>query len=291
MILKILIIIFIIIIFYLIINYNYEYFIDNSRNTNEYSWERNEINSSLPYDIKLKNKESNLYDYGNDEYERKLKEIFDISTLKNITVIESCNWSEWINANKMQNKSEITNYYNNIYKYISNKINNSDLLKLPNNDNILIHHDKLIRIKKNNSYYMFDIEMVLYRNKKPLGKHIKFIVVSNNITITVIFVKIIGVINEYNLNNVINAINEEDNYTPYTSIKKIYPDMSTFVYEGNDKLVNSQIDYAIYKKLLNSPDTTDIIIPDPYIIESAEDNNEYTKNMIEVRNSFLSKLK
>ena len=67
MILKILIIIFIIIIFYLIINYNYEYFIDNSRNTNEYSWERNEINSSLPYDIKLKNKESNLYDYGNDE--------------------------------------------------------------------------------------------------------------------------------------------------------------------------------------------------------------------------------
>ena len=47
----------------------------------------------------------------------------------------------------------------------------------------------------------------------------------------------------------------------------------------------------LYKKLLNSPDTTDIIIPDPYIIESAEDNNEYTKNMIEVRNSFLSKLK
>jgi len=290
MILKILIIIIIIIIFYLIINYNYEYFIDNSRNTNEYSWERNEINSSIPYDIKLKNKESNLYEYGNDEYERKLNKIFNISTSKNITVIESSDWSEWINLNKIQNKSEIKNYYDNIYKYIDNKINNSDLLKLPNNDNILIHRDELIRIKKNKSYYMFDIEIVLYRNKKPLGKHLKFIVVSNNINITVLYAKIIGVVNEFNMNNKIDALNDNDNYATFKPSKIIIPDMNSYIYEGSDKLVNSQIDYAIYKKLLNSPDTSRIIIPDADKIETI-DNDEYTKNMMEVRNSFLSKLK
>jgi hypothetical protein len=274
----------------LIINYNYEYFIDNSRNTNEYSWERNEINSSIPYDIKLKNKESNLYEYGNDEYERKLNKIFNISTSKNITVIESSDWSEWINLNKIQNKSEIKNYYDNIYKYIDNKINNSDLLKLPNNDNILIHRDELIRIKKNKSYYMFDIEIVLYRNKKPLGKHLKFIVVSNNINITVLYAKIIGVVNEFNMNNKIDALNDNDKYATFKPSKIIIPDMNSYIYEGSDKLVNSQIDYAIYKKLLNSPDTSRIIIPDADKIETI-DNDEYTKNMMEVRNSFLSKLK
>ena len=60
MILKILIIIIIIILFYLIINNNIDYFTNNYRNSNEYPWERNDINSTIPYDIKLKNNKSNL---------------------------------------------------------------------------------------------------------------------------------------------------------------------------------------------------------------------------------------
>ena len=157
MILKILIIVIIIIIFYLIINNNFDYFTNNSRNSNEYPWERNDINSTIPYDIKLKNNKSNLYEYGNEEYEKKLKDIFDISTNNTITIVESCEWTNWIKPNK-----SIKQYYHNIYKYIYNKINDSILLKLPNdiNNNIMINKDKLLRIKKNKedfSYYMFDI--------------------------------------------------------------------------------------------------------------------------------------
>lgn len=296
MILRFIIIIIIILIFYLIINYNIDYFIDtdNSRNSNQYPWERNDINSIIPIDIKMKNNKSNLYEYGNEEYERKLKEIFDISLHNSIAVIESNEWSQWIKPNIL-----IKQYYNNIYKYIYNKINNSDLLILPGklNNNIMIQNDKLIRIKKNKddySYYMFDIEMVLYRNNKPLGKHCKFIVVSNNVEINVIFVKIIGVINESELmQSKIQAYNELNNYDIFIPNKKIIiskNNVNSYIYEGNDKLLNSEIEYNMYNKLLNTPDISDIKLRDQDNIYNMS-NEEYKNNMITVRNYFLSKLK
>lgn len=296
MILRFIIIIIIILIFYLVINYNIDYFIDknNSRNSNEYPWDRNDINSIIPIDIKMKNNKSNLYEYGNEEYERKLKEIFDVSLNNSITIIESNEWSNWIKPNVL-----IKQYYNNIYKFIYNKINNSDLLVLPEklNNDIMIQNDKLIRIKKNKedySYYMFDIEMVLYRNNKPLGKHCKFIVVSNNVEINVIFVKIIGVINEAELMQTnIQAYNESNNYDkfiPNKFIKISKPNMNSYIYEGNDKLLNSEIEYNIYNKLLNTPDICNIKLEDQDKIISMS-NEEYKNNMISVRNYFLSKLK
>lgn len=293
MILKILIIIIIIIIFYLIIKNNIDYFTNNYRNSNEFPWERNDINSSIPYDIKLKNNNSNLYEYGNEEYEKKLKEIFNVSTNNTITVVESCEWTKWIKPN-----NSIKQYYNNIYKYIYNKLNNNNLLKLPNdiNNNITINKDKLIRIKQNKddfSYYMFDIEMILHRDKKPLGKHCKFIVVSNNIEFHVIFIKIIGVINENDLINTNikpNDLLSENNYSYFDPIKKIIPDFNSYIYNGTDKLLNSEIEYNIYKKLLNDPDVSNIKIPDADTLDIISTNEEYTKNMINVRNYFLSKL-
>ena len=293
MILKILIIVIIIIIFYLIINNNIDYFTNNYRNSNEYPWERNDINSTIPYDIKLKNNKSNLYEYGNEEYEKKLKDIFNVSTNNTITAVESSEWSKWTKPDK-----SIKQYYNNIYKYIYNKINNNVLLKLPNdiNNNIMINKDKLLRIKKNKddfSYYMFDIEMVLYRDKKPLGKHCKFIVVSNNIEFYVIFIKIIGVITENDLINTTIKPNDllcENNYSCFDPIKKVIPDMNSYIYDGTDKLLNSEIEYNIYKKLLDEPDISNIKIPDADKIDIITSNEEYTKNMVDVRNYFLSKL-
>ena len=222
-----------------------------------------------------------------------LKDIFDISTNNTITIVESCEWTNWIKPNK-----SIKQYYHNIYKYIYNKINDSILLKLPNdiNNNIMINKDKLLRIKKNKedfSYYMFDIEMVLYRDKKPLGKHCKFIVVSNNIDFYVIFVKIIGVITENDLIN--TQIEPSDllsvnNYSNFDPIKKIIPDMNSYIYDGSDKLLNSDIEYNIYKKLLNEPDISNIKIPDADNIDNIISNEDNTKNMINIRNYFLSKL-
>jgi hypothetical protein len=242
----------------------------------------------------MKNNKSNLYEYGNEEYEKKLKEIFDVSLNNSITIIESNEWSNWIKPNILINQ-----YYNNIYKFIYNKINNSDLLVLPEkiNNDIMIQNDKLIRIKKNKedySYYMFDIEMVLYRNNKPLGKHCKFIVVSNNVEINVIFVKIIGVINEAELmqTNIqaYNQSNNYDNFIPNKFIKISKPNMNSYIYEGNDKLLNSEIEYNIYNKLLNTPDICNIKLEDQDKIISMS-NEEYKNNMISVRNYFLSKLK
>jgi len=261
MILKILLVIIIIIIFYLVINFNIEKFNinNNYRSIEENPWDRNDIYSLIPYDIKAKKNDLYFYEYGNDEYEKKLNEIFNnkCTTENLILILEGNNWSNWINPSKSNNNYLILDYYNKIYNFIYNKINDSDILKLPNNtnNNIKIIKDKLINIKNNlddTSYYMFDIELLLYRDNKPLGKHVKFIVISNNINIYIIYIKIIGVINENNIKNTIYDNYNKKEYNEYIPSKLINYNLNSYIYEGSDKLLNSDINNILYNKLYNN---------------------------------------
>ena len=92
---KILIIIIILLIFYYIISINIETFATKQyTNTNQYSWERNNINSSVPYDIILNNNKNTYYDYGNDELNEKMTKVFNIDNEKIIKTIEGMEWSK-----------------------------------------------------------------------------------------------------------------------------------------------------------------------------------------------------
>ena len=92
---KILIILLILFIFYSIININIETFATKQyTNTNIYSWERNDIISSIPYDIKLKNNKNTYYDYGNDELDNKFNQVFNLNNEKIIKTIEGMEWTD-----------------------------------------------------------------------------------------------------------------------------------------------------------------------------------------------------
>ena len=293
---KVIIIIIILILIYSIVSENIEKFTDLKY---KYPWEREDIFSSIPHDIKSKYEDTYFYEYGNDEYEKKLNLIFNdkYMTENLITIVEGNLWSEW--TNKIKNKNKILNYYNKIYNFITNKINNSDLLDLPNNkkSKIIISKDKLISYKynlHNTNYYMFNIEMILYRKKKLLGKHVRFIVISNNNCINIVNSKIIGVFNEDDmLLKTFNPFEKDDKYSDFINTEIKYYNLNSYIYNDNiydEKKVNEEINNILYQKLLPNK-----LFNIPY--EKEPDNISYTNNekykeeMIEVRNSFLTKLK
>jgi hypothetical protein len=246
---KIIIIIIILFLFYYIINANIETFVSkNYTNINEYPEDRFKIKSQLPYDIVLKNNNSNFYDYGNDELEEKFIKYFNINNVKIIQIIEGIEWSnKW---NKPINNSK---YYNNFLKYFK-KCLASSTFDLPNESNKLeIIKSSFVRYKTNKTnpeVILLDIELLIYRKNKPLARHIKIITITNNIYFNVIFAKVIGVVNQQSLETDIKSFDEDDNYEIYEPTYKYKYDMNSFIFDTDDKLVHSEIEYKLYNKLL-----------------------------------------
>jgi hypothetical protein len=249
---KILIIILIILIFYYVININIETFATKQyTNTNLYSWERNNIKSSLPYDIILKNNKNTYYDYGNDELNEKFTKIFNIDNDKIIKTVEGMEWGKWISSSTSKNKNMLDNYFNKFMIYFNTIITN-EYFDLPNDDNKYhIKNQNLKRYKASNNEdtLLLDIELLIYRKNKPLARHLKILVITNGIYNNVIFAKVIGVINEFNLANKYETLGN-DNYIEFEPEFKYKYDMNSFIYDTNEKLVHSEIEYNLYNKLL-----------------------------------------
>jgi hypothetical protein len=250
---KILIILLILFIFYSIININIETFATKQyTNTNIYPWERNNIISSIPYDIILKNNKNTYYDYGNDELDEKFNKVFNLNNEKIIKTIEGIEWNDkWLNPTN--NKYQLDNYFNKFMIYF-NLIIRNDFFDLPNDENnkFYIKNQMLKRYKyniDNQDTLLLDIEMILYRNNKPLARHIKVLVISNGIYNNVIMAKVIGVINECNLNNNYDTLDDK-NYQEFKPEFKYKYDMNSFIYDTNEKLVHSEIEYNLYNKIL-----------------------------------------
>jgi hypothetical protein len=254
---KILIIFIILFIFYYIINLNIETFATKQyTNTNKYSWDRNNIiKSSLPYDIVLKNNKNSYYDFGNDELDEKFNKIFNIDNDKIIKTIEGMDWNnKWIKPSNSNNKYILDNYFNKFMMYFNLIINNEyfDLANDKNNKfNIINQQLKRYKYNINNhDILLLDIELVIYRKNKPLARHLKFLVISNGIYNNVIMAKVIGVINECNLNKNYDTLDNKDNYEIFQPDYKYKYDMNSFIYDTNEKLVHSEIEYNLYNKLL-----------------------------------------
>ena len=249
---KILIIILIILIFYYVININIETFATKQyTNINEYSWERNNIKSSLPYDIILKNNKNTYYDYGNDELDDKFNKIFNIDNDKIIKTIEGIEWGKWILASTSKNKYILDNYFNKFLIYF-NMIITSEYFDLPNDDSKYIIKDQVLkryRSTNDDNTLLLDIELLIYRNNKPLARHLKILVITNGIYNNVIMSKVIGVINECNLTKEYETL-DDNNYQKFEPEFKYKYDLNSFIYDTNEKLVHSAIEYNLYNKLL-----------------------------------------
>jgi hypothetical protein len=253
---KILIIFIILFIFYYIININIETFATKQyTNTNIYSWERNNIHSVMPYDIIVNNNKNNYYDFGNDELDEKFNNIFNINNEKIIKTIEGIEWcNKW--SKPTLNKDLLDNYFNKFMMYF-NLIITNEYFDLPNsNDNkdnkfkIINHCLKRYKYDINNpNTLLLDIELVIYRKNKPLARHIKILVITNGIYNNVIMAKVIGVINECNITDKYDTL-DKNNYHEFEPEFKYKYDMNSFIYDTNEKLVHSAIEYNLYNKLL-----------------------------------------
>jgi hypothetical protein len=247
-------------------------------NTGEYPWNRHTINSSIPYDVNIKKEAVNVYyyEFDNKTYNNKLKNVFKSNCEELIIAVEGSEWNNWINPKTLSNsdeKNKLKKYYDKIFEFVIKRLK-SPIMDLPSEDKkqkIQIVHDIMLRYKTHklySPYYMFDIDMILYRSGKFQGKHIKLVAITNGININIILVKIIGVVSEDNI--VIY---------PYTSYDKLnITDYQQFIplkygtvendtknsYENtfniSDNYMNSEIENIMYKKLLeeNIPEDVDI---------------------------------
>jgi len=255
MILKLIIIILIIFIFLYFIIYQLEGFTNkNYTNTNLISCEYNNIYSNLPYDIISKDKNDKIYDIGNDELNELFRKIFKINISKIITLIDGIKWSKWVFINELNYYSNIYNYYSNVIEDFNNNLNNSELFINGTKYNIISSNLNRYKTSLDNSnIYLLDINVIIYRENRPLAKDIKIFAICNGIYTNLLLVKVVGVIPECQLKTTnINQfdINSYNNYSEFIPTEIVNYDMNSFIYDTNDKLANSQAEYNLYNKLL-----------------------------------------
>ena len=63
-------------------------------------------------------------------------------------------------------------------------------------------------------------------------------------------VKIIGVITECQLYDNLKTNSDTSNFSEFIPEKKILYDMNSFIYDTNERLVHSEIEYNLYNKIL-----------------------------------------
>ena len=66
----------------------------------------------------------------------------------------------------------------------------------------------------------------------------------------IIMTKVIGVINECNLMKKYETLDGKNNYQKFEPEFTYKYDMNSFIYDTNEKLVHSAIEYNLYNKLL-----------------------------------------
>lgn len=220
----------------------------NYTNTETIPIEYNQIYSSIPYDIIIKNENSSYYDYGNDELNEKFIKVFKINQKNLIKIVEGIEWTNWININ---DDESIYKYFLYIMKEFNKEFNNKEF-KIKNNPDFKIIKSIPNRFKislNDNKTILLDLDIIIYRQNRPLARHIKIIAVSNKNYVNFLMIKVIGVIKECDLTLKLETSNEINKYTEFIPDKKIIYDLNSFIYDTNDKLVNSAIENQLYRNL------------------------------------------
>lgn len=247
-------------------------------NTGEYPWNRHSINSSIPYDVNIKKEAVNVYyyEFDNKTFESKLKETFKSRCEELIIAVEGSDWGDWRNPKTLSDTSEknkLSAYYDKIFNFVSKQLQGK-IMDLPSEDKkqkIQVVHDIMLRYRKHNTflaYYMFDIDMILYRAGKFQGKHIKLVAITNGMIVNIILAKIVGVVSEDNIVlypytsfDKLN-ITEYQQFIPskYGTIETDTKNSSENTFNVSDNYMNSEIEAIMYKKLLeeNIPEDVDI---------------------------------
>lgn len=225
-------------------NYEYKplYFID-SIPSNDLSYH----NSSM-YNI----------EYNNDDYKKKLYDIFNVYNNLDILlkITDLINWSEWIDPTQ-----NIYKLYEKFLNYFNKTIEEYDITN--------IHSIfKYFKVNLNNEKnLLFNVDILLYRDCKIYGKHINLIFYYNNDNFYIINMTIIGNVLEYDIknNDFLKDINLENNVNHRN--KHIIPKLSCNNCDTEETIKDSYIDNEIER-----------------ILVDRLDNDYYSKNEIDLIN-------
>jgi len=255
MIINLIIVILVIIIFIIFISYQIEAFTDkNYTNTNMISRDYYSYNSYLPYDIISKNKDDMIYDFGNDELNEIFRKKFKIDYKKVITLSDGITWSKWNEITEVNQSSRLYNYYSNVIDDFSTALNDSCFDINGSKYKIIKHNLKRYKYSLDNTNTnLLDIGILIYRDKRPLAKHIKVLALCNGIYTNFLMIKVVGVVPECQIKTDISNYdinNPNGNYSNFIPTEYIHYDMNSFIYDTNDKLANSEAEATVYYNLL-----------------------------------------
>jgi hypothetical protein len=255
-------------------------------NSGDLPWNRHGINSSIPFDVKVKDEATNAYyyEYDNKIYNEKLKTVFRSNCEELIIATEGTRWSKWSNPKNIKQDEEINKLltlYNKVFEFVKYTLNNSKELELPSYDTdmeIQIVHDILLNYRQNlddKSYYMLNIDMILYREGKLQGKHVKFVVVTNGVKTNVILARIIGVVSEDNIAlhpyTGVDTMNTLD-FDIFIPLKAVDSSANRNTENLlNDEYVASEIETIMYQKLLDEYNAEDVDIMNNNYIPKKEE--------------------
>lgn len=270
----------IVIIFIIISKYCVENFIVYNGNT---------INNDKSYYLSLDNNNYSPKYYINSipqtdlEFKKKLNSIFNITNnIKTIiNISENIKWTNWISP---------TNLHNDIYKkfitYISNIINFYDIT--------IIHTIlKNIKINYNNlSNLLLNIDLLLHENM-IYAKHVSMLVYYNNDKFYIIYINMIGNVNEFDIKNktylkdinIDNSFNNISNITNNTNHSNI--NNNCLNCDDKNTIMDENVDYSIKNLLLNNINSDIYTVND---IIDIKKNIEYKENENIVKAHFMNKL-
>lgn len=168
---------------------------DNVKNDNKPLYYINSIPSgNLNTNINNNITSDNIHEYDDKNYKDILYNILDINDDISTTLkIKKINWSDWLDVDYDNNK--LINNYNTFIKYLE---------KIFKKKNIIIKYNIFKNYKynkENKNIILFNIDLLLYRDKKLFGKHINLNVYYNQQKYNIIYLKVMGNVNEYDINN------------------------------------------------------------------------------------------
>jgi hypothetical protein len=228
------------------------------------------------------------YEFDNTTFNDKLKDVFKSKCEELIIAVEGSEWNNWKNPKTLKDtveKNKLKSYYDTMFDFIVKKLQ-SPIMDLPGEDKkqkMQVVHDIMLRYRTHrvySSYYMFDMDMILYRAGKFQGKHVKLVVITNGSIMNVILAKIVGVVSEDNIviypYTSFDKLNttEYQQFIPsqYGTVESDTKNSTENTFNVSDTYMNSEIETIMYKKLLeeNIPEDVDI------------SNNNFTPNAEEL---------
>ena len=236
------------------------------------------IDSHPSNDLNFVNSNNDSYEYNDSMFKEKLYKILEINNNLKILfkITENIKWSIWKNPDKC---NEII--YKKFIKFLI-------IILKENSLNNIYHTLNKYKVNINNSNnLLFNIDLLLYRNNKIHGKHINLIVYYNNDKFYIIYLNIIGSVNQYDIinNTFLKDINY-DNVVSYHNKKSILDDCNKTCDNQTD-ISDTYVDNKISDILIKKINT-------PYYnkndIKSILKNKKYNDDQLYVKNFFMKNI-